>query len=130
MIKKITLIITLLSLNSCATNQITSPIAGTWKADFDGCIEIWKIDDKGNRTSISGEEETKNKFTLRKLNDNLFSITDTRLGTNSKPDCSGEIVEVPLGNVTNGILKFQGNNKFILCNSEECLEGSPFIRIK
>ncbi len=40
--------ITLISLNSCATNNITSPIIGTWEADFDGCIETWIIDNKGN----------------------------------------------------------------------------------
>ena len=128
MIKKITLMITLVSLNSCATNNITSPIIGTWEADFDGCIETWIIDNKGNRKSISGEEETNNKFIIKKLEENVYSMTDTRLSTNSKPDCSGEIVDIPIGNVTNGIIKFQGNNRFILCNTEECLESSPFIR--
>ena len=130
MIKKITFVLVLISLNSCASNIVTSPIVGTWKADFDGCIETWIIDNKGNRTSISGEEETNNKFILKKIDNNEYSITDTRLSTNSKPDCSGEIVEIPLGNVTNGIIKFQGNEKFILCNSSNCLEDSPFIRIK
>lgn len=128
MIKKITLIITLISLNSCATNNSISPIIGTWEADFDGCIETWIIDNKGNRISISGEEETNNKFIIKKLEENIYKMTDTRLSTNSKPDCSGEIVDIPIGNVTNGIIKFQGNNRFILCNIEECLENSPFIK--
>jgi hypothetical protein len=130
MIKNITLIITLISLNSCVTNNIISPIAGTWEADFDGCIETWIIDNKGNRVSISGEEQTNNKFIIQKLEENVYKITDTRLSTNSKPDCSGETVDVPIGNVTNGIIKFQGNNRFTLCNTGKCLEKSPFIRKK
>ena len=130
MIKKITLIITLISLNSCVTNNIISPIVGTWEADFDGCIETWIIDNKGNRVSISGEEQTNNKFIIQKLEENVYKMTDTRLSTNSKSDCSGEIVDIPIGNVTTGIIKFQGNNRFTLCNTEECLDKSPFIRKK
>lgn len=131
MIRKFVFAAVLISLTSCVVNKKnSSPFVGTWKANFDECTETWVIDNNGIRKSLSGEEETENKFTISKIEADLYEIVDTRLSTNSKPDCSGEVVNVPIGNVTNGLLKFKGNDTFILCNSEQCLEDSPFIRQK
>ncbi len=120
-----------LLVTSCVTTKNTSsPFVGTWEANYGGCIETWIADDNGIRKCYSGEEETVNKFVVTKISEGLYKIVDTRISSNFKADCSGEISKTPLGHVIKCKLKFSGNDTLVMCFPKRCFEEIPYIRKK
>lgn len=103
---------------------------GIWEANFNGCIEVWEVNEDNTRKSISNEEVTMNKFTIKKVEDYLYNIEDTRVSSNFKRDCSGDIPDTKIGHIAKHQLKFIGNDKFVICysSSGKCLDQFPFIR--
>jgi hypothetical protein len=132
MMKKIFAIaILLISVTSgIAQTQSNSPFSGTWEANFDGCIETWVFDDNGIRKTFSNKEETINQCVITKIEEGLYGVVDTRISSNAKEDCSGEIADTPVGHVIKCRLKFTDNDTFVICFPKRCLDATPYRRKK
>lgn len=129
--RQLTLLIVSVLLNSCgALKRTNSPFIGAWEINLGGCTETWIVEKNGIRRSISSEEKTVNKYTLSKIENNVYEFIDTRVSSNFKKDCFGEISKIPNGHVAKNRIKFMDKDKFILCYPDECLTEYPFIRKK
>jgi hypothetical protein len=125
------LLIFTLFFYSCVTKKsFESPFIGTWEANIDGCKETWVFENNSIRKSFSYEEETVNNYTFSKVKDGIYEVVDTRISSNFKTDCTGEISETQNGHVSRIKIKFLDKDTFILCFPEMCLDKYPFKRIK
>jgi hypothetical protein len=95
-------------------------LAGT-AAEAGQCREEWRFGSDGVLTVISGEEIVTKSYRLTDVpDDSMMLLATTRLTTNGKPDCMGEVT-TEVGQAREIYLQFLNDGSLFTCGSTDGL---------
>lgn len=85
------------------------------------CREEWRFGAKGALTVVSGEEIVEKSYALGVVpGDPMLRLVTTRLSTNGKPDCMGEVSDI-VGQKRETYIQFLNDGSFFTCGSTDGL---------
>lgn len=98
------------------------PLTAVWSWTLPGkqCKEVLEYVSDGTRTSTSGEEVTRSRYSVTSVPSLLgfYKVSETVVETNGKPDCAGDVHEISGKPVTRFIQLSPKKDQLIMCKEE------------